>query len=278
MTDLSDLCKQNCRNAAVEGANKLKIIAVDDEISALHVILNEIIELHNIECHFFKDDEQRITDYIASNRVDAAFLDINMPNVNGLELAEKLADISPELRFVFITGLAEDVNSLSDKVKKRTAGFLYKPFDRAELLKYLSEIGGATEMTVKTFGSFECFIGDEIVSFSSAKSKELFALLITYRGKSLSMTDAISQLWPDHDVEKAKKLYRDAVWRLRKTLRDAGFNCVTFGRANLSLIKDNIRCDVWNFLDGEKSLYGGEFLKNYEWSITYQSILDTLVK
>lgn len=256
----------------------MKIIAVDDEMSALHVILSEIIELRDIEYRFFKDDVESITEYVAANRVDVAFLDINMPNISGLELAEKLADISPEIKFLFITGLAINKSDLNERIRKRTAGFLYKPFDRGELLRYLSEIGGTPQMTVKTFGSFECFIGDNIVTFSSAKSKELFALLITYYGKSLSMTDAISQLWPDHDLEKAKKLYRDAVWRLRKTLRDAGFNCVNFGRANLTLIKDNIRCDMWDFIEGEHSLYNGEYLKNYDWSITYQSALDTLIK
>lgn len=275
---MSNLRKLLPFRTAVKGANGLKIIAVDDEVSALHVILNEIIELRDIEYRFFKDDVRAITEYISANRVDAAFLDINMPNISGLELAERLAEISSELRFVFITGLAEGSSALSERVKSRTVGFLYKPFDRAELLKYLSEIGGAPKMTVKTFGSFECFIGDDVVNFSSAKSKELFALLITYYGKSLSMNDAISQLWPDHDLEKAKKLYRDAVWRLRKTLRDAGFNCVAFGRANLTLIKDDINCDMWDFVEGENSLYGGEFLKNYEWSLNYQSMLDTLKK
>ena len=90
------------------------------------------------------------------------------------------------------------------------------------------------------------------------------------------MTDAISQLWPDHELEKAKKLYRDAVWRLRKTLRDVGFNCVTFGRANLTLIKDNIRCDMWDYVEGDRLLYNGEYLKNYEWSLIYQTVLDAL--
>lgn len=261
-----------------EGVGTLKIIAVDDEISALNVILSEIIELRDLEYRFFKDDVQGITEYVASNRVDAAFLDINMPNINGLELAKRLLGISPEIKFVFITGLAVSASDLDEDIKSHTVGFLYKPFDRGELLKYLADIGGSSTMTVTTFGSFECFIGNDIVPFSSAKSKELFALLITYYGKSLTMTDAISQLWPDHELEKAKKLYRDAVWRLRKTLRDVGFNCVTFGRANLTLIKDNIRCDMWDYVEGDRLLYNGEYLKNYEWSLIYQTALDALKK
>ncbi len=263
--------------SGTKGVGSVKIIAVDDEISALHVILNETIELGEVDCRFFKDNVSMITAYIAANRVDAAFLDVNMPNINGLELAERLVAISPEIKLVFITGLAIDADDLSPSVRARTIGFLYKPYDRAELLRYLDEIGGHVRtMTVKTFGSFDCFVDDKMVAFSSGKSKELFALLIAYNGKSLSMGDAISQIWPDHEVQKAKKLYRDAVWRLRKTLRDVDFNCVTFNRANLLLDKSNISCDVWEYIAGERNDYGGEFLKSYEWSIPYQLRLDTL--
>lgn len=47
-------------------------------------------------------------------------------------------------------------------------------------------------------------LNDRIVRFSSNKSMELFALLLVYKGKNLSMSDAITQLWPDYDLDKAK--------------------------------------------------------------------------
>lgn len=255
----------------------MKIIAVDDEISALHVLLNEIIEIGEADCRFFKDDVSGILSYVASNRIDAAFLDINMPNISGLELAQRLLEAEPDIKFVFITGLAVSFCDLDESVRAHTVGFLYKPYDRAQLLNYIAAIGGrGREMTVKTFGSFDCFIDDKILLFSSAKSKELFALLIAYNGKSLSMNDAISQLWPDHDVEKAKRLYRDAVWRLRKTLRDADINCVTFSRAILSLDKKNVRCDMWEYMEGKRSDYVGEFMRSYDWSMPFQLRLDAM--
>ncbi len=126
------------------------------------------------------------------------------------------------------------------------------------------------------FGTFECFIYHQIVLFSSTKSKELFALLLTYHGKSLSMSDAISQLWPDKDIEKSKILYRDAVWRLRRALKDISFNCVTFSKALLILNTKNISCDYWDYLANKNNDYNGEFLKSYDWSIIYQDNLDEI--
>lgn len=133
-------------------------------------------------------------------------------------------------------------------------------------------------MTVKTFGAFDCFLDGRLVKFSSSKSKELFALLIAYRGKALTMTDAISQLWPDSDTDKSKILYRDAVWRLRKTLAELHFECVCFKRACLMLDPSNIVCDYWGYINGENNDYNGEFMKSFDWSTPYLMHLDRISK
>jgi two-component SAPR family response regulator len=246
-------------------------------MSALYVFLNEIIGRGGIEYKFFKDDESEILTYLSQNKVDAAFLDIGMPSINGIDLAQKLIEANSKIKIVFTTGLTVSKDDLPEIVKASTLGFVYKPYNNNVLVSYLAQIANQTPiMTVKMFGSFDCFIGDKIVNFSSNKSKELFALLLTYNGNGLTMNDAISQLWGDHDVERAKKLYRDAVWRLRKTLEDINFNCVNFGRAQLSVTKDNISCDYWDYLKTRKGDYHGEFLRNYEWSIPFLATLDEL--
>lgn len=255
----------------------MKIIIVDDEMAAHHIFLSDVIGRTDAEYRFFKDDEAEIGEYISKNKIDAAFLDVSMPGINGFDLAKKLISLDADLRIVFITGLNVSMADLVPEVRERTVGFLYKPYDADELRKILYTIGeGVQRLTVRMFGSFDCFLGDNPVRFSSSKSKELFALLLTYNGKSLSMSDAISQLWPDMDVDRSKILWRDAVWRLRKTLREIGFNCVEFRRACLFLDKTNITCDLWDHLKGIPSGYNGEFCKSYDWSVEYLAELDAL--
>ncbi len=253
----------------------MKIIIVDDEMVAHHTFLSDVIGKTDADYRFFKDDVPAIEDYIRKNKVAAAFLDVSMPSVNGFELAEKLVALDGDLRIVFVTGLDVTPEELSPAVRERTAGFLYKPYDPDELRNLLAVIeGGARKLTARMFGSFECFVGEVPVRFSSNKSKELFALLLAYDGDTLSMTDAISQLWPDLDTDKSKSLYRDAVWRLRKTLQQIGFNCVEFRRACLVLDKENIECDYWDLKRGLSSEYRGEFCKSYDWSVDYLAALD----
>ena len=257
----------------------MKIIVVDDDINALHAFLNDVIGEQNIEYKFYRDDVEAICDYVSKNHIDAAFLDVNMPQINGIELAQKLLKINPALKLVFITGLAISEYDLPLSIKNHTLGFLYKPYSVTKLQQFLSLIKDEPRvLKVEMFETFDCFIDNKKVKFSSAKSKELFALLLAYNGKTLTMNDAISQLWPDSDVEKSKILYRDAVWRLRKTLDHIGINCVEWGRAMLSLDKTNIFCDYWNYLLTGKGNYLGEFCKSYDWSMYYLAKLDGIRK
>ena len=256
----------------------MKIVVVDDEMYALQSFLNDIIDT-DVECKFFKDDENAVLDYVLKHNVDAVFLDVGMPNVNGLVLAEKVLDLKSEIALVFITGMAVTMADLSERVKRNTVGFLYKPYNTDKLAEFLNVIKKRTPiLTVKMFDVFDCFVDGKIVMFSSAKSKELFALLLAYNGNSLTMTDAIDHLWQDSTMEKAKILYRNAVFRLRKTLSDVGVNCIEFGRALLTLDKTYIQCDYWDFLRSGKGAYRGEFCKNYDWSIEYLPELDKIAE
>lgn len=247
----------------------MKIIVVDDEMSALHVFLHEIMYERNVDYKFFRDDVKEIMDFVTDCGADAAFLDVKMPNVSGIELARSLIAVLPRMKIVFITGLNLVASDLPDDVRQHTLGFIYKPYDRRELINFLNVIADEIpRLTVRMFGAFECRLNGRRVEFSSQKEKELFALILCYNGKTLTMNEAIAYMWGDHDVEKAKKLYRDAVWRLRKTLQSINFNCVEFGRAEITLNRQNIDCDFWNVLDG-KTVENGEFLKNYEWSESF---------
>lgn len=257
----------------------MKIIVVDDEIKSLHVFLDHVVSNTNFEYQFFKDDHNQILTYVKNNEIDGAFLDIKMDNIYGPDLAKELIKIKPEIKIIFITGLNYSYSTLPDDLKKNVIGIIYKPIKEVELSKYLLKMANEKPvLKVRMFGHFDCFMNNELVRFSSNKSKELFALLLTLNGKSLTMEHAITNLWPDKDVDKAKILYRDAIWRLRQTLHEIGFECVDFSRALVTLNKkkDSIECDYWDLLKGKDVFYNYEFCIPYEWSINYESEINYL--
>ena len=251
----------------------MRVIIVDDEIKALQLFLSQIVDIE-LEYRFFKDDEKAVLDFVSNNEVSGAFLDVNMPNIDGVSLAKKLIAKDPNIKIVYVTGTNTKMEDLPKEIVDNVIDIIYKPFTTDIIEKDLRMISKKIpKLEVTMFGSFDCFINNHIVTFSSSKSKELFALLLTLNGKSLTMDQAISYLWPDKDLDKAKILYRDAVWRLRSTLEEIQFPCVDFKRAMLVLNKANIKCDYYDFLDGKKKIKEdvATFLSSYDWSLDFEN-------
>ena len=159
------------------------------------------------------------------------------------------------------------MDDLPRLIKENVLGILYKPFNEIQF-KNIIKIAQKSNniLKINMLGVFDCFINDKIVHFSSSKSKELFALLVALEGKSLSMEYAIKVLWNDKELSKAKILYRDAVWRLRTTLKEINFPCVEFKRAHLSLNKNNIECDFYDSVKENKEIHFDKYLSTYPWS------------
>jgi two-component system LytT family response regulator len=258
----------------------MKIIVVDDEIASLTVFLSHVINQDDIEYKFFLDHPKKAIDYVKSNEVDGAFLDINMPEIDGVSLAHELLAVNPTISLVFITGYSYDVPALQKEFGSSLLGFAYKPYDSEVLSRYIDHIyfhAKKPALRFRTFGAFDLFVNEKPVHFSSSKSKELLALLVAYDGSSLTMDEAIANLWPEKDIDLAKRLYRDAVWRLRSVLKSYGLSfLVEFKRAVLYLKREGVSCDYWSFLQAKQGDYVGEFLIGYDWSLDYQIRLDAL--
>ena len=249
----------------------MKIIAVDDEMEALKNFLVQIINDNRVEYKFFLENPLDAISYCESNPVEGAFLDIRMPQINGVDLAEKLIEVNPRIQIVFITGYTYDETEIKARLGENLLGFCYKPFDQEKLNFYIGKIlsDGKKEIEVRTVGPFDLLLNGKPIEFKSTKSKELLALLVAYNGSTLTMGDAIGHLWPDKDVELAKKLYRDAVWRLRKTLKDSGIgDIVEFQKAKTYIKKEGIKCDYWAFIEeGIGQIDPTSFMTSYDWSI-----------
>ncbi len=253
----------------------MKVIVVDDELHALHDFLSAVIGEEEIEYRFFRDDPATILRYAADNEIDGAFLDINMTEINGFELAKKLLEIRPNLKIAFITGLMVREKDIPEKLLSATVSLIHKPYRREDLTEALTKFGNSQPyITAKMLGKFDCFFNDKLILFSSSKAKELLALLLANNGRSVTMDYAIAALYPEKELDKAKILYRDAVWRLRKTLEEIHCPCVVFQRALLLLNKAMVECDYYDLLSGQDVYYGGEFLPEYEWSLPFKQELD----
>ena len=62
--------------------------------------------LPDAECVCFTKQREAI-EHVRKNRVDVALLDVDMPGLNGIEVAERMCQINPRLNIIFVTGYPE---------------------------------------------------------------------------------------------------------------------------------------------------------------------------
>lgn len=76
---------------------------------------------------------------VADNPFDIATLDLNMPGMDGLELAEKLQAIYPEAIYSLLTANIQDV--IKERAEQLNLTFIGKPITEDKIGAYLDNIG-----------------------------------------------------------------------------------------------------------------------------------------
>ena len=113
--------------------------------------------------------------------IDLAFLDIEMPEINGIQLAKKLKAINPKTKIIFVTAFNDYA---LEAYKLHASGYITKPVSEEQIKEEIDELNKTIDLIsnkrlqIKCFGNFEIFHNGEPVKFSYQKSKEVFAYLI----------------------------------------------------------------------------------------------------
>ncbi len=268
-------------------------IVVDDESAALNRFERIAAGDGRISLEGKFQYAEDAIEFVRQQKVDIAFLDIEMPEMSGLELAEQLMEIDPYISVIFVT--AYDKYAL-EAFRAHAIGYLLKPLDNNELTEQLDSLyrrlGQRTaknanqRLTIRCFGEFSVkAAADEepAIRWKTAKAEELFALLVNYQGRAKSKESLIDALWPELEPEKSINLFRVTCTYIRTALSERGFSDVLIRDWNgYKLNTERINCDLFRFrqavrdvpspgletLEAASALYSGEYLdgKLYEWA------------
>ena len=112
-------------------------IAVDDEILMLGALVKAVSASPDIrEVSKFSSCEAAL-EFVKSNPVDIAFLDINMRGMGGLALAENILAARPNCKIVFCTGYEEYA---IPAFKLHASGYLMKPISAEDVQAEIDNI------------------------------------------------------------------------------------------------------------------------------------------
>lgn len=85
----------------------MKAILIDDEQLALDLLERNLNNIGSIEVIGTHTDPMEGKKDILQKDVDIIFLDIHLPEVNGMELAEQIIEKKPYLPIIFVTAFNE---------------------------------------------------------------------------------------------------------------------------------------------------------------------------
>lgn len=108
----------------------MRVICVDDEQSTLVNLEYDLKQREDIESLHTFISPLIALDHAKAHKVDLAFLDIQMPEMTGLELGEELKAIYPNVLLVFLTA-EEKHEDEADQVGALV--YLLKPYMDEEL-------------------------------------------------------------------------------------------------------------------------------------------------
>ena len=253
----------------------MKLICVDDERLLMEdtVALCRTLEQVDEAVGFTRPVEA--LKWLEHERVDVALLDINMPGVDGIELATVIKQKWPHMAVIFLTGYSQYA---LDAFAVHASGYLLKPVKRDALESELAYAARTflknptgSRVQARTFGNFDLLVDGRPVVFSQAKCKELLAYLIDRRGATVTRREAFTILWEDRQYDRRMQKQLDAILRsLRTTLSERGVGeIIEVQSGTLRVNPESIDCDAWRWLSGERdaaNAFYGEYMSNYSWA------------
>jgi FixJ family two-component response regulator len=119
-----------CRKATDSQIRRL-VLVVDDD-SRVRESLADLLSASGIEARCFSS-AQALLESGALVDSQCVITDVRMPGIDGWELQERVAAISPHVLMVFISAF-KDQQAAERAFALGAFAFLYKPFDGEELL------------------------------------------------------------------------------------------------------------------------------------------------
>ncbi|MCQ2501759.1 MAG: response regulator, partial [Lachnospiraceae bacterium] len=185
--------------------------------------------------------------------IDIAFLDIDMPDMTGIQLAKYLREFLPNLNIIFVS--AYDQYGM-EAYKIHASGYLLKPVVldslREELQHLRYPIEDEKTLYFRCFGNFEVLLDGAPLIFKLDKTKEMLAYLFDHRESMCGNNEIMCALWEDDNhVSYLKQLRKD----LTDTFEEVGMGSMLVKKyGKIGLFTNGKQSDIQEWLKGDRSV------------------------
>lgn len=247
----------------------MKVIYVDDEPMQIKNFCLTVEGMERIDYLGTFEKSQDALEWVKKNEVDVAFLDIEMPNINGIELARKLKEINQNIRIIFVTAYEQYA---LDAFGVNAIGYLLKPYTSEDIEKeltkayYVRDIPKA-EIQIKTMPNLQIYVDGKSLQLGQTKQVEMLAFFVDRGEDGVTKLDAMNALWSEYSSES---VYWTTMSRMKSMLDEAGISNLIISKGQSKYINMGIvDCDLYHMLAGEEAAvqnYDGRYLEEYVWA------------
>ncbi|MEK8131641.1 response regulator [Paenibacillus filicis] len=268
----------------------MKIMLVDDEPLALRLLAEELEHIGGLDIIGTFRNPRAALDAIVEQGPQAVFLDIEMPEMSGIQLAELILERRPDTMIVFVTVYDEyavkafELQAMDYVLKPVQAERLAKTIERLKLQQ------SHRAPVMEGLSMIHCFRSLQFerrgrsplnLRWKTLRAQELFCFLLQYRGRPVRKQLLVEQLWSEIEWKKGISQLYTAIYQIRKMLQDEQLpirieNCDEGYRLDLNGVK--LDTEKWEeSLDSSPSLsrdtvdihkrlsaqYAGDYLAEY---------------
>lgn len=248
----------------------MRILAVDDEKIALEGLVSAIKEVEpQAEIYSFQKAGEAL-EFYRTNACEVAFLDIQMRNMSGIDLAKEMKLLNPGVNIIFATGYGEYREEAFDM---HASGYLTKPVTPQKVRKELDNLRHPIPTENKkriqfvTFGNFEVYVDGKPLRFKYDRTKEMLAYLVDRNGAYCTNAEIMAALWED---EKRSSYFGNLRKDLLDTFKEKGCeDVIDAGWGKLRVKREKADCDYYDWCEGKIQAinqYMGEYMAQYSWA------------
>ncbi|MGL4631310.1 MAG: response regulator [Leadbetterella sp.] len=123
----------------METQKNICILIVDDHPMILEGIRSLLVQERHIDPIYTVNNAYEAIDVLKANEVDIAFLDINLPDINGIDLCKKIKEEFPKVKCLALSTYTER-NYISQMIENGAMGYLIKSSSRDEILQAIEQV------------------------------------------------------------------------------------------------------------------------------------------
>ncbi|TCO69666.1 response regulator [Marinisporobacter balticus] len=227
----------------------LTAILFDDENLALNVFNIQLGKINKTKVLGQYLDCEKLIKGVEEYKPNIAFVDIETPNENGIEIAKNIKKISPKTEIVFVTAHKQYAY---EAYELEAIDYLLKPIKRERLERVIDRIRNKMGKINPIENSFQVYTMSkfyiknaqgEIVKWRTKKVEELMAFFIHNKGNALSSDIIIEGIWSEKDSEKAKRILYTSMYYLKKNLKEYNVD-IRIDKKTYSILNENMIDDA----------------------------------